>query len=575
LTWGAPPPIIPLVNSLTIYALGLELASALPGASVVEVRRFPDCLTIYLESAPFPYAHVFYHRREPELVLSRREIAPREAGIEEMGALNGRRVARVRSLGLERVLVVELASGEEWGAEGGLILRIDLTPAAKPLTLYEGGSGRPLGTIGGKKARRSGAPDEALPRNPYSILELPAEPPHDLIAGGATGETPAPTPDHTRRWKSARTSASALARAISGVDPVLAGVLSRRTGGDVAALWPILAEIAKRLTASERVWHIYEFPEEGEAGRAALYPIELPIDAHAETMKDYIEAIGARAESAVIPSYLAHLRRRAAVQLAKELKRLERLKTNLAEDLADAARSGEYRHYGDLLVTYRHLLKNGMKEIVVRDFSGEREVTIPLDPAISIERNIRRYFTKAKKGEKGGLVIRTHKREADRQMARDEKDLERIAAIEDTAELIALIPQEKSARAAERDAGPARRFRRFVIDEIHTAYVGRSDAENDILTHEFASPADLWFHAQDTPGSHVILKGYHRSTPRAVIERAAEIAAYFSKARNSGTVPVIYTEKRYVRRPRKSKAGTALCTRGKTIFVRPALPEEP
>jgi len=566
--------MIPLVNSLTIYALGLELGEALPGAVVAGVRRLPDCVTIYFEGAPFPYAHILYHRREPELILSQREIAPREAGIEEMSAVNGRRIARVRSLGLERVLVMELASGEEWGAEGGLILRIDLTPAAKPLTLYEGGSERPLGAVGGKKAHRAGAPDEALPRNPYSILELPAEPPPDLVAGGAPGETPDTIPDHTRRWKGAKTSASALAHAISGVDPVLAAVLSRQTGGDVAALWPILAEIAKRLSARERVWHIYEFPEEGEAGRAALYPIELPVDARAETKKDYIEAVGARAEAAVIPSYVTHLRRKAAVRLGKELKRLERLKINLAEDLADAGRSAEYRHYGDLLVTYRHLLKKGMKEIVVREFSGERDVTIPLDSAISIDRNIRRYFTKAKKGEKGGLVIRTRKREADREMARDKKDLERIAAIEGTAELIALIPQEKSARAAERDAGPARRFRRFVIDEIHTVYVGRSGAENDILTHEFASSADLWFHAQDTPGSHVILKGYHRSTPRSVIERAAEIAAYFSKARNSSTVPVIYTEKRYVRRPRKSKAGTALCSRGKTIFVRPALPEE-
>ena len=132
--------MIPLVNSLTIYALGLELGEALPGAVVAGVRRFPACVTIYLEGAPFPYAHILYHRREPELVLSQGEIAPREAGIEEMSAVNGRRIARVRSLGLERVLVVALASGEEWGAEGGLTLRIDLTPAAKPLTLYEGGS---------------------------------------------------------------------------------------------------------------------------------------------------------------------------------------------------------------------------------------------------------------------------------------------------------------------------------------------------------------------------------------------------------------------------------------------------
>jgi predicted ribosome quality control (RQC) complex YloA/Tae2 family protein len=104
--------------------------------------------------------------------------------------------------------------------------------------------------------------------------------------------------------------------------------------------------------------------------------------------------------------------------------------------------------------------------------------------------------------------------------------------------------------------------------------VGRSDAENDLLTHRFASPSDLWFHAQGSAGSHVILKGAHPSTPRTVIEKAASIAAYFSKARHSSTVPVIYTEKRHVRKPRKSKAGTATCSRSKTVFVKPSLPDD-
>lgn len=117
------------------------------------------------------------------------------------------------------------------------------------------------------------------------------------------------------------------------------------------------------------------------------------------------------------------------------------------------------------------------------------------------------------------------------------------------------------------------RFRSFDLGSGLIAYVGRSDAENDRLTHRFASPSDLWFHAQGISGSHVILKGADRSTPKRILEQAAAIAAYFSKARHSTTVPVIYTEKRYVRKPRNSKPGTAVCQRGKTLFVRPLLPE--
>jgi hypothetical protein len=565
--------MIASVNGLTVYALGFQLAETLVGAAITGVRRFPDCVSIYFNDTLFRCAHVLYHRREPELTLSRTEIAPRELGIEEMAAVSGRRVTGAYSLGLERVLVFKLAPGSDWGSEESLLLRIDLTPFAKPLALYGESSGRMLAAIGAKRARRAAGPNDALPRKAYSILELPAEPPEELLRGGPHGELPPSTPDHTRQWRHARTTASALASSIGGVDPVLAGVLSKHAGGDVARIWPMLVDVAGRIASRAWAWHLYEFPEEGEAGAGALYPIELPVDARGKRKKGFLDAVGARADEVVIPSYVAHLKRRAAARITKELKRLERLGRNLEEDLDDAQRSAEYRHYGDLLVTYRHQLKAGMKEIVVRDFSGERDVTIPLDPARSPDRNIRLYFTKAKKGEKGAHIIRNRKREMEREIERNRKILDHIEQLASPTELIKISPPDVAPRAAEGKKGNARRFRRFVIDATHTAYVGRSDAENDLLTHEFASPTDLWFHAQGAPGSHVILKGAHRSTPSSVIERAASIAAYFSKARGSSTVPVIYAEKRHVRRPRKSKPGTALCSRGKTIFVKPALPE--
>jgi hypothetical protein len=562
------------MNSLTVYALGTELDRILSGSTVAAVRRFPEGLTLFLNHAPFPFLHVLFHRREPELVPSHRELAPRNRGIEEMAAVDGRRIEEVRSMGFERVLVAKLAPGAEWGREEGLLVRIDLTPAAKALALYGERTAKPLASAGAKKGRRTAGPNETLPPKRYSLLDLPGVPPEDLLDEPAPGALSPSAPEHTRRWKRERASADALARSVGGIDPVLAGALSKRAGADPALLWRLLAEIGAAVAAGSWDWRLYEFPEEGEAGAAALYPVALPLEAPFRRMKDVIDALETRAAEVVMPSYVAHLRRRAAVQTGAAVKRLERLGRNLAQDLADAGRAAEYRHYGNLLVTHRPLLKGGMKEIVVPDFSGDRDVTIPLDPARSVDANIRLYFTKAKKGEKGSLIIRNRKREVDREIARAKKTLDRIAALDGPAELIALIPPDRPSRAAGRDAGAAKRFRRFALDETHTVYVGRSDAENDILTHEFASPSDLWFHAQGSPGSHVVLKGAHRSTPRSVIETAASIAAYFSKARGSATVPVIYAEKRYVRRPRKSKAGTALCSRGTTIFVTPSLPEK-
>ena len=96
------------------------------------------------------------------------------------------------------------------------------------------------------------------------------------------------------------------------------------------------------------------------------------------------------------------------------------------------------------------------------------------------------------------------------------------------------------------------------------------------MTHRFAHPDDIWLHASGVPGSHVVLRMQGRSDnpPRQVLEAAAAIAARFSKAKHAGTVPVIWTRKRHVRKPRGSKPGLATCTHEKTIFVRPGLPAD-
>ena len=117
--------------------------------------------------------------------------------------------------------------------------------------------------------------------------------------------------------------------------------------------------------------------------------------------------------------------------------------------------------------------------------------------------------------------------------------------------------------------------RRYVLAGGWEVLVGRSNRENDILTHKLAKAEDLWFHARGVAGSHVILRCARGGAkpPKTIIEQAAAIAAHFSKARTSAMVPVIYTEKRYVRKPRKATPGLAVCLREKVVMVRPSAPQ--
>ena len=134
-----------------------------------------------------------------------------------------------------------------------------------------------------------------------------------------------------------------------------------------------------------------------------------------------------------------------------------------------------------------------------------------------------------------------------------------------------LAPQEEKDKAA-----PYERFRKFVTSDGWTILVGKSDRENDYLTHTVAQPHDIWFHASGLSGSHVVLRKPHRnaSPSKIAITEAAATAAYFSKGRKANRVPVIYTEKRYVRKFKKSKPGAAVCTREKLVMVKPRLLQE-
>jgi predicted ribosome quality control (RQC) complex YloA/Tae2 family protein len=103
-----------------------------------------------------------------------------------------------------------------------------------------------------------------------------------------------------------------------------------------------------------------------------------------------------------------------------------------------------------------------------------------------------------------------------------------------------------------------------------TVCAGATDADNDYLSTRMAEPDDWWFHADKVPGSHVILRARPDAEPsRDTLKQAAAVAAYHSKARNAGTVPVHCTRARHVSKARGAKAGTVHVARGSVLKVRP------
>lgn len=123
------------------------------------------------------------------------------------------------------------------------------------------------------------------------------------------------------------------------------------------------------------------------------------------------------------------------------------------------------------------------------------------------------------------------------------------------------------------DDGPGPGIRSYPIGDGWEVWVGRTDADNDTLSIKLAQPDDYWFHVRGMPGSHVLLRARAGLEPgRDVLNAAAAIAAYHSKARNGGVTPVACTRARYVTKPRGAKPGTVQIRKETVMKVRPQVP---
>ncbi len=276
-----------------------------------------------------------------------------------------------------------------------------------------------------------------------------------------------------------------------------------------------------------------------------------------------------------------------AAALVRRLRGAERRAANLEADLAVAEQGDELRRRAEALAASMHLLRPGLPGIEVTDPRSGLPLVLDLDPALPPAANLEAAFRRARKAERGRGILAERLGEARREVqalaralaAADDlpagPPLDRLAALLAWRDAEAgLIPTGQSGRVHAPEE-PARPFRRYLLDGRWEVWIGRSNVENDELTHRASHAQDIWLHAQGVAGSHVILRtgGKPEQVPRAVIVKAAALAALHSKAKHAGLAPVIWTERRYVRKPRKAPAGTAACLREQNVFATPGVPD--
>lgn len=269
--------------------------------------------------------------------------------------------------------------------------------------------------------------------------------------------------------------------------------------------------------------------------------------------------------------------------LTRSLEKIGRSLANVAPPEELLSRADEYEKSGNLLMIHLHHAPEQPGRMTVPDiFTDPRIViSIPVDERLTVMQNAQRYFDRARNSRAAADVARERAVSLGRtreRLLRMRADLDAATDADELNQLMKthhdLLETLGMTEKGERQERPFP-FRRFTVAGGFEVWAGKSGANNDELTVRHAKPNDLWFHARGVGGSHVVLKtGSSEGTPgKEAIRQAASIAAYYSKHRKARSVPVAYTEKKYVRKPKGVPPGTVVLEREKVIMVEPKLPE--
>lgn len=249
------------------------------------------------------------------------------------------------------------------------------------------------------------------------------------------------------------------------------------------------------------------------------------------------------------------------------------------ETLEKAKNKEKFKIYGDLITANLYRIQQGMKYIECENFYSEtgETVKIALKDDLTPSKNAQRYYTKYTKEK-------TAEAETAKQKELNLKEIDYLESVKEAIELaesgaeIAMIREELTEQGYLKHRGGKKGNKKkslptpmhFISDDGYDIYVGKNNAQNDYVTLKLSRSTDIWFHTKSIHGSHAIVRTPDAmEVPDRTYLQAASLAAYYSKARNSKSVPVDYTEVKNVKKPAGAKPGMVIYVNYNTIYADP------
>ena len=253
----------------------------------------------------------------------------------------------------------------------------------------------------------------------------------------------------------------------------------------------------------------------------------------------------------------------------KNTTKLKKLKATLE----DSENSDDYRIKGDLLYASLHLMQKGMISVEVDNYYDNTKMKITLDPKLDPKANAQKYYQKYQKAKNSINVLHQQIELTEKEIdyfdslitAMSQASYYDALEIKEELENEGYLKKKKQRNTIRKKKIP--QFQKYLTKDGIEIDIGKNNLQNDYLTFKYAHRYDMWFHAKDMPGSHVIVKA--QDLDEYTIRLAAKIAAYYSKGKNSSSVPVNYTLVKTLKKPTSSKPGKVILDNYKTIYIDP------
>lgn len=286
--------------------------------------------------------------------------------------------------------------------------------------------------------------------------------------------------------------------------------------------------------------------------------------------KSALEALNAYYYAYARLSHLEKEQNQATKSLQKTIDKTRNYIDKTYQKMEELSDSHDLEKIGHILMANIHQIPEKAEKVVLHNFYTDKEITIKLKTEYTPQKNAEWYYKKSKnqKIEKAKLEENLQARELHLTMLQNH--LQKIEAIENVRDLRTYLKENALDFQDEKQVNEIP-FKNYQIEGF-TVLVGRNAQNNDLLTQKYAYKEDLWLHAKDVSGSHVVIKYQAGKVfPKNVIEKAAQLAAYFSKRRNETLCPVIVTPKKFVRKTKDLDFGQVIIEKETVVMVEPLL----